>query len=63
MKDLNKESLADFLKERPALSKTALSREAGLNESYIRQLYNVRKTELTEKAKVKLMPILEKYGW
>lgn len=61
--ELTKETLRQFLDDRPGISPRGLSLHAGLNENYINQLYNKSNRSLTGEAKVKLMKVLLLYGW
>ena len=61
--DLNKQTLKEFLKKRPAVTARGLSLHAGVNESAINQLYNKSDKTLTQNLKDKLMQVLPLYGW
>jgi hypothetical protein len=61
--ELTKETLHIWLESHKAISPRLLSLEAGLNESYINQLYNKSNKNLTPAATAKLLPVLQKYGW
>ena len=61
--ELTKETLHQFLDERPAISPRALALQAGLNENYINQMYNKSNRGLTSEGKNKLMNVLPLYGW
>ncbi|MCW0484083.1 hypothetical protein [Gaoshiqia sediminis] len=61
--ELTKETLRQFLDQRPAISPRALALHAGLNENYINQLYNASNRGLTADAREKFLQILPLYGW
>lgn len=60
--DINLYSLQKFFEERPALSLSAISTQAGLSDKYIR-LILAEERNLTESVKAKLKPVLMLYGW
>lgn len=61
--ELDKETLQNFLQQRPAISPRGLALHAGLNENYINQMYNKSNRGLTADGKTKLLKILPLYGW
>lgn len=60
--EINLYSLQRFFEERPALSLSAISTQAGLSDKYIR-LILAEERNLTEAVKAKLKPVLMLYGW
>ena len=57
-----KTDLQNFLESRPALSKSAFAREAGVSYQMIDYIIS-GKRNLTKKTSDKLIPIMKKYGW
>ena len=59
---MKKTDLQNFLESRPALSKSAFAREAGISYQMIDYIIS-GKRNLTKKTSDKLIPIMKKYGW
>ena len=59
---MNKEDLQKFLESRPALSKSAFAREAGISHQLIDYIL-AGKRNLTNETAAKLLPIMIKYGY
>ena len=59
---MNKTDLQNFLESRPALSKSAFAREAGVSYQMIDYII-AGKRNLTEETSNKLEPVMKKYGW
>jgi predicted ArsR family transcriptional regulator len=57
-----RQEFLSFLKERDALSLSALAREAEISHSTIK-LVKLEKLAMTERVWVKLLPIMQKYGY
>jgi plasmid maintenance system antidote protein VapI len=59
---MTKSELEKFLESRPALSKSAFAREAGISHQLIDYIL-AGKRNLTDETAAKLLPVMEKYGW
>ena len=59
---MTKKDLKQFLESRPALSKSAFAREAGVSYQMIDYIIG-GKRNLTEETAAKLEPVMRKYGW
>ena len=53
--------LEDFLQKRPAINKSAFSKEVGISRQYLNMLLN-RERPLTDETVGKLKPVIKKYG-
>lgn len=60
--DINLFSLSKFFEDRPKLSPSAVSEEAGFSSKYLRLILNEERA-LTENVIEKLRPVLNLYGW
>lgn len=60
--DINLFSLRKFFEDRPKLSPSAVSEEAGFSAKYLRLILNEERS-LTENVIEKLRPVLSLYGW
>ncbi len=58
---MNIKDLEDFLQNRPAINKSAFSKEAGISRQYLIMLLN-RERPLTDETIAKLKPVIKKYG-
>lgn len=60
--DINLFSLRKFFEDRPKLSPSAVSEEAGFSSKYLRLILNEERS-LTDNVIEKLRPVLNLYGW
>ncbi len=60
MKEINPETLHEFFNRIPSIRR--LEKEAGMAEGSLAKMVRGKKT-ITEKTKMKLMPLLEKYNF
>jgi len=59
---MNKESLIEFFEDRPALAKSAICKEAGLQPNFLTRMFSGELVLTDEKVK-KLLPVFLKYGY
>jgi len=58
---MNKKEIKQFLKDKPAVSKRGLCREAGITPQYLNMILRDERP-LTENVINKIKPVLHKYG-